>query len=178
MQLAVTGRHLVVTEAIRRQIERKLARVDRLLNDNALSAQCVLAHERRQIVCELTVHARGDHALVAVGRNLKMAAAIAAAVDKVSQQAQKLAGRWKSQRRSGKPNAAETPAAAPATSASGPRVIRSRNHVLRSLTADDAALELGRTGQPVLVFRRVPTEAIAVVFRRPDGHVGLIDTGA
>ena len=178
MQLFVTGRHLVVSEAIRQQIERKLTKLERLLRDSAVSAQCVLTQERRYIVCELTVRARGDHSLVGIGKDARMAAAIAAAVEKVAQQAQRLADRWKTRRRMAtKPErgdglVVETPSTSP------PKVIRARRHVIKAMTVDDAAVELDRTGQPVIVFRRTSTDAIAVVFRRADGHVGLIDTGA
>ena len=68
MQLTVTGRHLVVSDAVRQQIERKLERIHRLLNDSAVSAQCVIARERNQAVCDLTLHARGDHTLGIAGR--------------------------------------------------------------------------------------------------------------
>jgi putative sigma-54 modulation protein len=178
MQLAVTGRHLVVSDAVRQQIERKLAKLGRLLQDNAVSAQCVLTQERRQIVCELTVRARGDHSLVGVGKDVRMAAAVAAAVAKVAQQAQRLTDRWKTRRRTALRPERVDGVAAQTVPPHPPRVIRSRGQVIKAMTVDDAAVELDRSGQPVLVFRRSTTDAIAVVFRRPDGHVGLIDTGA
>jgi len=178
MQLAVTGRHLVVSETVRQQIERKLAKLERLLQDSAVSAQCVLTQERRYIVCELTVRARGDHSLVGVGKDARMTVAIAAAVEKVAQQAQRLTDRWKTRRRlATKPERVDG-VPAEASSNSPPKVIRSRRHIIKAMTVDDAAVELDRSGEPVLVFRRSPTDAIAVVFRRADGHVGLIDTEA
>jgi putative sigma-54 modulation protein len=176
MQLTVTGRHLVVSEAVRRQIEQKLVKLDRLLNDSAMSAQCVLAHEGRLAVCELTVHVRGDHTLVGLGRAVKMAAAVAAAVAKVSQQAQRLADRWKTRRRGAKPQAEAVADGVVEKAAPSPRVIRARDYDVKALTVEDAVSALERGKQPVVVFRRSPTDAIAVVFRRPDGHVGLIDT--
>ena len=177
MQLTVTGRHLVVSDAVRQQIERKLSRLERLLNDSAVSAQCVLARERNQAVCELSVHARGDHTLVGVGRHARMPGAIAEAVDKVAQQAQRLADRWKKRRKGG--GAREVDVAAVAEAADGEpklRVIRARGYAINSLTVDDAVLALHRDDASFLVFRRAGSDALAVVFRRPDGHFGLIDT--
>ena len=55
MKLTVTGRRVAVTEAIRQQIDRKVRRLDRLLNARAVSAQCVLTEEPQGIACELTV---------------------------------------------------------------------------------------------------------------------------
>lgn len=177
MQLTVTGRHVDVSDATRQLIERKLARIGRLLNDSAVSAQCVIGRERSQAVCELTVHARGDHMLVGIGKSARLPTAIGAAAEKVLQQAQKLTGKWKARRRAGRreqpPLTIERPAVQPRQ-----RVVRSRRYAVRSMTIDDAVLALERAEQPFVVFRRASSDAVAVVFRRPDGHVGLIDTEA
>ena len=180
MQLTVTGRHIVVSDATRQQITRKLSRIDRMLNDSAVSAQCVLTRERKQVVCELTVHARGDHMLVGIGRDTRLAGAIAASAAKVAQQAERLSDRWKTRRRSsGTPRreTGEAPLAEPAAPPST-RIIRSRRYVVRPMTVDDAVLALEKGDQTFLVFRRTSSDSVAVVFRRPDGHVGLIDTEA
>ena len=54
-------------EATRSRSTSKLKRLERLLNDSAVSAQCVLSPQRGMIVCDLTVHARGDHILHGLG---------------------------------------------------------------------------------------------------------------
>src|SRR5687767_4986799 len=152
MTLTVTGRHLTVPDAIRADLTRKLQRLHRVLNDSAVSAQCILARERQTFVCELTVHARGDHILHAVGRHARLPAAVTAAVEKTSQQAHKLADRWKTRRRAGtSTRVAEvdgslaarrsTPAAAgktPTARTTGPRVIRARAEPIRPMNIDDA----------------------------------------
>jgi putative sigma-54 modulation protein len=181
MQLTVTGRHLVVSDATRQQIARKLARIDRLLNDSAVSAQCVLTRERKQVVCELTVHARGDHTLVGIGRDTRLAGAVAASAAKVVQQAERLSDRWKTRRRSsGRPQREPDATAVEEPDEPQPslRVIRSRRYVVKPMTVDDAVLALEKGDQTFLVFRRTSSDSVAVVFRRPDGHVGLIDTEA
>ena len=63
MKLTVTGRHLEIPEAARRQIDRKLKRLERVLADGVVSAQCVLWQQRGMVVCDLTLHAREDHIL-------------------------------------------------------------------------------------------------------------------
>ena len=174
MTVTVTGRNVEVPAATRLQIEKKIGRLHRLLNDSAVSAQCIITHEKRGIVCEITLHARGDHMLVGVGRHAKMIAAVALAIDKVGQQAQRLADRWKTRKRDGV-RGAKAPADI-AASADVPklRVIRSRGYAVRPMSVDDAILALGE--QAFLVFRQTESDAVAVVFRRPDGHFGLIDT--
>ena len=174
MTLTVTCRQVEVPAAVRAQIERKIARLERLLRDNIVSAQCVLTRERAQVCCELTVHARGDHQLVAVGKHARVVTAVGTAVEKVSQQAQRLMDRWKTRRRANGRGIVEREiAAAPERTT---RVIRARNATIKAMTVDDAVIALEAAGQPFLVFRHVASESVAILFRRPDGHLGLIDT--
>ncbi|HWB30182.1 MAG TPA: HPF/RaiA family ribosome-associated protein [Vicinamibacterales bacterium] len=174
MTVTVTCRQVDVPSTVRAQIERKVARLERLLRDNGVSAQCVLTRERAHVCCELTVHARGDHQLVAIGKHARAVTAANLAVEKVSQQAQRLMDRWKTRRRANGRALVEreVPAAAERTT----RVIRARNTAIKAMTVDDAVLALEAAKQPFLVFRHHASEAVAILFRRPDGHLGLIDT--
>ena len=61
MRLSLTGRHVDVTPAVRQLVTRRLAKIERLLNDHALSAQVVLTLEKSRHNTEITVHARGDN---------------------------------------------------------------------------------------------------------------------
>ena len=99
MNISITGRHLEISEAARAQIEKKVGRIDRLLHDSAVSAQAACWQERGAYVFEVTIHARADHILHAVARGPRLTAAVSLAVDKVGQQAQKLADQWKTRRR-------------------------------------------------------------------------------
>ena len=183
MKLLVTGRQVTVTDAIRQDIDRRIARLARVLNDSAVSAQCVVARERGRFVAELTVHARGDHMLHAVGKHTVLGTAVGTAVDKVAQQASRLADRWKSRRKAGRRR--EAPAVgqdgeAAAGPESGPsfRVIRSRQAPVRPMSLDDAVLALTAGDRPFFVFRHDASNAVAVLYRRPDGHFGLIEPEA
>lgn len=187
MKILVTGRHVTVTDAVRASIAKKLQRLERLLNSNAVSAQCLISQERAVFICELTVHARGDHMLHAVGRDASLGTAVGFAIDKAAQQASRLADRWKTRRRTDRPAAPErragTTAAAteaPAREAAdgAPRIIRARSTVVKPMTVDDAAMEFAADNRPFFVFRDSATERMALLYRRADGHFGLIDLEA
>lgn len=174
MTLTVTGRHVELSPPVRQQIQARFSRLERLLNDSLVSAQCIVTKERQHFVSEVTVHARGDHMLVGVGRHERVLTSVSEALERVKVQGQKLSDRWKSRRRSGQKlvavMAAEPkPAAAPARAT----VVRARRYAVKSLTVDDAASRLGTA--PFLVFRQAGTGRVAVVFRRPDRKVGLIE---
>jgi putative sigma-54 modulation protein len=46
------------------------------------------------------------------------------------------------------------------------------------MTLDEAALELGGRGDGVLVYRDAATERVNVLYRRPDGNLGLVEPEA
>ena len=46
------------------------------------------------------------------------------------------------------------------------------------MSVDEAALEVGGGDEAFLVFRNATTDTINVLFRRPDGHLGLIEPEA
>jgi len=179
LRLIVTGRHLTVSDSARQDIERRLSRIDRLLDDSAVSAQCVVSRERQMYLCELTVHARGDHMMHGLGRGARLPVAAAAAIAKVEQQAHKLKDRWKKRRRAGS-TASETARAVKAEPPAGldgtaPRVIRARPSEFKPMTLEDATLQLADGGRAFVVFRQASSDTVAILYRRPDGHFGLIE---
>jgi len=55
--------------------------------------------------------------------------------------------------------------------------IRSNNHSMKPMSAEDAALALAGSEQSFVVFRDAASQRINVLYRRKDGHLGLIDPG-
>ena len=197
MRLELTGRHVTITPTIRKLVEHRLARMARLLNDSIVSSQVVVTREKTRHHVEMTLHARGEHFLhgEATGRDLPTA--LAAAGEKVEHQVQKLKSRWTKGKRQGV-SAGKAGSAAPrperagrqfagAGTAAGSgggrdgnevRVIRMRRPSVKPMTIDDAALEVGPDEGAFVVFRNAATDSVTVVFRRPDGHIGLIEPDA
>jgi len=181
MKLTVTGRHLTVSPAAHDQVERQLRRLERLLGDSALSAQCILSREGLEHTCELTIHARGDHTLYAKGKHGRLQQAVSGAAQKVGQQAQKLKDKWKSRRKGATAAAGRRSATVtvePEAAAPKARVVRSRANAVKPLTLDDAVLALESSRDGVVVFRQADTGGVAIVYRRPDGRVGLVEPEA
>jgi len=113
MRLEVTGRHVTIAPVLRRLVVTKLARVERLLNDGALSAQVVLTREKHRHKADITLHARGERFLHGVADTGSWETSLSEAVDKLAQQAQKVKGKWQERKRSGRqapPVAAAQPA--------------------------------------------------------------------
>ena len=68
MRVELTGHQVDISPGLRNLVDRKLAKVTRVLNDAGMSAAVVSRKERVHNVVELTLHARGERFLHAVGK--------------------------------------------------------------------------------------------------------------
>ena len=102
MRLELTGRKFDITPALRCLVERKLAKLEQLLDYRALSAQVVLAPGKRFLRADITLHARGEKFLHGVGEASEWEAALSQAAEKIEQQAQKVKGKWQDRKRGGR----------------------------------------------------------------------------
>ena len=194
MRLELTARHFTLTATLRKLVEQRLARAFRPLNDSVVSAQIVITREKARFHAEVTLHVRGEHFLhgEATGRDAQTA--LSASVDKIDRQLGKLKGKWtEGKRRAISPAKAASAAPRPRRGAAmfgtglaqrepdgagQIRIIRARRYAVKPMSVDEAAIEVGDGRDAFLVFRNSTTEEINVLFRRPDGNLGLIEPEA
>ena len=180
MRLELTGRHVDVTPELRKLVEKRLAKLDRLLKGGIVSVQAVLTLEKYRHESEFTVHTRGDHFLHGLGGSTAWETSISAAIEKIEQQLVKMKGKWQERKRratSQRVLVAEAAFAAPVPpeAPKKPRVRRVPRYPVKPMTVDEAALAVVSGKDAFLVFRNATTDAINVLYRRKDGHLGLID---
>ena len=185
MRTDITGRYVEITPALRQLIERRLSRVERLLNDSAVSATVILTLEKYRHRTEVIVHARGDKTMRGLGEGNAWTLSIRQAVERVEQQAKKVKGKWTERKRSetrrrtprapGSDGAGRTRAEAPEREPVVPRVIRATRYAVKPMSVDDAALRMEQTTEAFIVFRNPESEAVSIVYRRKDGNLGLIE---
>jgi putative sigma-54 modulation protein len=177
MRLELTGRHDDISADLRRQVEKRLAKLDRLLEGGIVSVQAVLTLEKYRHLSELTVHTRGDHFLHGLGATGTWESSIADAIEKITQQLAKMKGKWQERkRRAASPRL--MPAPGPAAAPDEPkarRIHRVRRYAVKPMTVDEAALVVESDNNAFLVFRNAATDAVSVLYRRKDGHLGLIE---
>ena len=192
MRLALTGRNLTITPALRQVVTRRLGKLDRLLHNSILSAQIALQVQKDRVKADVLVRTRGDHDLSSHGEATTAQASIVDAIAKVEHQATKVKGKWQARKRRTidkapadvvapveptrkrrAPVAAPEPAAAP-----GVRVIRVRRSSAKPMRLEDALLRVDDAPGSVFVFRDAAIDRVQVLVRRGDGHVGLVDPDA
>ena len=188
MRVELTGQRVDITPALRRLVESKLGKLERMLNDSAVSAQAVLKRERNRCRADITLHARGEKFLHGMGASGAWEPAVNESIEKLHQQAQKVKGKWQERKRRGSvkgtPLVGEHPEAAavqPAGAPGGrrvvrmPRILRASRQTIKAMSVADAAREIDG-GSGIVVFRDAETEGIAVLYRTPAGELTLVET--
>jgi putative sigma-54 modulation protein len=191
MRLELTGRHTEITPVLRRLVDTKLAKLERLLNDSAVSAQAVLTREKHRHRADITLHTRGEKFLHGVGNSGSWETSVTEAIDKITQQAQRVKGKWQERKRRGSVKGApivgevreaiRVKAIGPARTRERvrmPRVFRAQRQSIKPMTIADAAREVDAGGDGVVVFRDVETSAVSVLYRRANGELTLVETEA
>jgi|SRR5688500_17437867 putative sigma-54 modulation protein len=186
MRVDITGRHVEITPPLRNLIDRRLARLERLLNDSVVSAQIILTKEKYRHRAEIVIHARGDHMLRGLGEGNAWPISLRQAAQKVEQQAQTLKSKWAERKRgSTRRRTPQQRAGEPAQRAAlrevqgvpelSRRVVRARRYPIKPMSVDDAALRVDEGPDTFVVFRNAETDAVSILYRRKDGNLGLIE---
>ena len=192
MRLELTGRHVDITPALRRLVETKIGKLERVLNDSAVSAQAVLTREKHRHRTDITLHARGEKFLHGVGDSSSWETSVSAAIEKITQQAHKIKGKWQERKRrgpgKGMPPVSEervalrvtptSPARARRPRLRMPHILRASRQAIKPMSVADAARQVQAAGEGVVVFRDVETASISVLYRRLDGELTLVETEA
>jgi putative sigma-54 modulation protein len=191
MDIQIRGKNVHVSEALKRATQEKLARIDRFADGHGRIEVDYFELRNRRIhdnqVCEVLVHLKG-HLLKAHAASTDLHAALDLVVDKVEHQAKKLKDRrverWHPRRSRLHPDVApEDLLFEPEVDDDGEgelddpgRIVKTKLVEIKPMTPDEAALQMDLLGHDFFVFISAETTHAAVLYRRHDGRLGLIET--
>lgn len=174
------GRNIEITEAMQAYAEDKLARLNRF-SDQIIDAKVVMSyttskHHGNPAKVEVQVNLPNG-IIRAEERGQDTYAAIDLVVDKLERQLKKFKGRMLAKRGEAAPAAVD-----PALTGGEdemeddePRVVRTKQHTLRPMAPEDAALQMEALGHTFFLFRNIDTDLISVIYLRADGNYGLLE---
>jgi putative sigma-54 modulation protein len=183
MSVDITGRHIEITEPLRKFTTDRLERL-RGIMDEILEVHFILTVEKHQRhIAELNIKTRRDFYH---GEEITtdMYTSIAAVVDKVEKQILRDKQRNVARKRHNNNKGAEvitTTSVVEVEEVLGerlPRIIRSNEVAAKPMSVDDAAIQIGDSDREFLVFRNADTERLNVVYKRKDGNIGWIEPEA
>jgi len=194
MRLELTGRHVDITPGLRRLVEQKLGKLERLLNDSAVSAHAVLTRDKHRHRADITLHARGEKFLHGIGASSVWEQSVGQAIEKLTKQARKVKGKWREPRkaaRKGEPMIgdlreaatirsagaeAKRPPSARASRTRIPPMLHATRQPLKTMSLTDATRAIDNGSDGVVVFRDLETATVSVVYRRSNGDLALVQT--
>ena len=195
MEISISGRNTAMTPGLEEAVRNKIGQLDRYLDDLD-TAEVHFAEARNPRIvdretCEVTLTGHGHHLRCKVNAPDAFTA-VDLAEAKLERQIRKLRtklqnrhhGRGATIRTAAgvEPAPTEAGSAAPAPDAFDAdddepelRIVKTKRFHLGPLTPEDAALKMDLLGHGFFFFINSSTGRSAVVYRRDDGAVGLID---
>jgi putative sigma-54 modulation protein len=183
MNFEYTGRHVVVTPAIRAHVEEHFGKIEHLFpNSTTARAHVIIDVIKNRHNAEILLHWR-EHTLTAKDTNADMYQALTRCIGKIEKQAVKLKKKIIERKQSATPLSALSPEPAPAAaraaadaerSARQPRIIAARRYTVKPMTPEEAVMTLAEDSNQFVVFRDSDTSRLSVLYKRKDGNFGLI----
>jgi putative sigma-54 modulation protein len=184
MQLSVTFRHMEASDALKEHAREKLDKIKKYFPD-PIMAHVVFTMERGyQHHADVSIQLHNGLVLKGTENTEDMYSSIDLVMAKIERQCrrykEKIRGHKEREDLSSIPVAyhvleAEEPAEG---AEQRPASILTTEHIpARTLTVDEALMQLNLLGQPFLVFRNSASKLVNVVYKREDGKYGLIETG-
>ncbi len=172
----LVGRNLEVTDALRNYVDKRLSRLERF-SQSIVDARVVLSikadgkFERRQRV-EMQLNVPNG-IIRAEEAAADMYQAIDAATDVLERQLVKFRQKFLTRTQRG-----ELPPSMDTVSDDEefePLIVRNKRFELRPMSPEDAAAQMEALGHDFFVFTNASTNAVSVIYKRRDGHYGLIE---
>ncbi|MGH2685360.1 MAG: ribosome hibernation-promoting factor, HPF/YfiA family, partial [Actinomycetota bacterium] len=187
VDVTVSSRNAEISDALRSTTQEKIGRLSRFL-DGMERAEVHFFEEKNpriaeKEVCEVTMEGHGYYVRAKVSAHDKFVA-VDRAVDKLEQQLHKL--KTKLHRRShpkraasvdlrGSPNALDTDVDAADDGERQIRIVKTKRFLMKPMPPEEATQHMDLLGHDFFFFTNAETSRAAVVYRRSDGDVGLID---
>ena len=182
MNFEYTGRHVVVTSAIRAHVEEHFGKIDHLFpNSTTARAHVIIDVIKNRHNAEILLHWR-EHTLTAKDTNADMYQALTRCIVKIEKQAVKLKKKIIERKQNATPLSALAPEPAPAAALAAaderserqPRIIAARRYPVKPMTPEEAVMTLAADSNQFVVFRDADTSRLSVLYKRKDGNFGLI----
>jgi len=184
VDITVSSRHTEVSELLRESTVDKIGRLARFLEGmDRAEVHFSEEHTRRSAdkeVCEVTMVGHGHHVRCKVSAPDGFAA-VDLAVEKLEHQLHKLKTKLlkrthaNGRKANSNGSASPTPSVVDDESDVQPRIVKTKAFQIKPMTPEEAILQMGLMGHDFFFFTNAETERAAVVYRRDDGDVGLID---
>lgn len=192
MQIQITGKHMVLGEALRGRIEMGLEAAVSKYFSRAGEANVFVSQQGPFVEVDCNVHLPSGIILQSTGKADDPYAALEASLDKMEKRVRRYKRRLKDHHTNGQAVlpaelAAETLIQVPAEDegedsvdtgvefGDAPLTVAETQVQIRTMSVSEAVMQLELRDVPALMFRNASHDGLNMVYRRPDGHIGWVD---
>jgi putative sigma-54 modulation protein len=172
MQTSVTFKNIDPSDHLKSYVSNKLDRFDKFL-DTASEANVVLSVEKFRHIAEINISS-GKLNIIGKEETGDMYSAIDLVLDKIDKQIkrnkEKTRNRWTGSKNRPRERMTEDTGMPDEET----REIKIKNIEYKPMDVEEAALQMDLVNDNFLVFTNARTDQINVLYRRNDGHLGLI----
>ena len=177
MNVEITGRHVVITPAIRTYILKRLRKFAKIFGDD-INFHVIIDVQKERQTAEILLKSKLLN-LTGKGETDDMYNSVVRAIEKLERQALKHKNKVievKRQRAKAKSVAERlgTERESGRDADSGNDSIHEEEAQRKPMAVEEAVIELNHSDYPFLVFRNSDSGAVNVLYRRKDGTLGLI----
>ncbi|NMB33832.1 MAG: ribosome-associated translation inhibitor RaiA [Clostridium sp.] len=174
MKFIVSGKNIVVTEALRQRAIKKVGKLDKFFR-NDTEAQITMSVQKNRHIVEVTIPFNGG-LLRAEEDNPDMYTSIDKVVDTLERQIRRNKTRLEKRFYDGgiKFDNVEFDSK-DVDEENDFKIVRSKKFAIKPMTAEEAVLQMNLLGHEFFMFSNADTQEVNVVYRRKDGNYGLIE---
>ena len=183
MQVNITFRGMESTESLKSYVKERIEHIEKYF-DRSVEAHAVLSVERYLHHSDITIQA-GSYLLRGKVKSEDMYKSIDEAVDKIEKQLKRYKDKMKTTKRGpredetalkGRHQVFQAPEPDEAEAWSeGPKVIRSNDFFVKAMSVEEAIMQMDLLNNDFLMFTNAKSGDVNLVYRRKDGHFGLIE---
>ena len=180
MQIEITGRHVEITEPIKQYVNKRLKKFAKLFIE-PIDVHVILSIEKHRQNAEIVIKSKLFN-LTSIDESTDMYNSVNKAIEKIERQAlkqkQKVIGSKRQPASSMVHDRAVKEPAPKGKNEAGPkprsRVIMEELKRKKPMGVEEAAIDLSVSDRDFVVFRDAESEDVHVLYKRKDGHFGLI----
>jgi putative sigma-54 modulation protein len=186
VRTTIRGKNLTVSDKDRAYIERKMQRLERMLDDRSEAEVELRLEGNRKVddshIVDVAVATAGQH-LRGVGTASSFRVAVDEVIDKIERRVVEARQRPRDRRRSEQARYNETSLPMePETDSDDvddrddeSRIVKVKRFAIEPMFEEDAIARMEELGHTFFIFVNAENEQVAVLYRRNDGRYGLIE---
>lgn len=174
MNIIVSGRNIEVTEALKRNVEEKLAKYEKYFKSD-IEVHATFGIQRNRQIFELTIPLKDDVVIRVEEASEDMYTSIDLAVDKLARQIQKHKTKLEKRYRSHDTIRFEQIPMTANTQDIEHTVVKTKKFPIKPMDTEEAILQMEMSGHNFFVFKNSENDEVNVVYQRKDGKFGLIE---